>query len=113
MKRQIIASTASAPVELYVEFEPYERYDKQPIKKAKIKRASLREALAAMADNMSIYVEPDSIMSEDAFPTEQDIINDIQYSNGDGCDFIYLLKNLTDGTVYIDEGLTDDEVEEW
>ena len=108
MKRAIKA--ADNLVKLHVEYEPYERYDKSPIKKANITAPTEREALAKMADNMSLYLTSEEIMDENRFPEINDVIEEIVYSNGDGCDFIYELKNVTDNFLYIDEG---QEEEDW
>lgn len=111
MKRFIKASDGG-PVKLHVEYEPYDRYTQNPIKKANITAPTLREALAKMVDKMTLYLEPDEVMDVEEFPTENDIIERISESNGDGCDFIYLLKDSNDGFIYIDEGM-DNEEEEW
>lgn len=107
MKRVITA--ADNLVKLHVEYKPYERYETSGIKKANITAPTEREALAKMADNMNLYITGDEIRDEASFPETNDIIEEIAASNGDGCDFIYELKNVTDNFLYIDEGQGEEE----
>lgn len=102
MKRAIKA--AASEVKLHVEFEPYERYAPTGIKRANITAPTVREALAKMADKMTLYIDSDAVLDESEYPTVDDIIEEIVYSNGDGCDYILQLKNVTENIDYIDEG---------
>ena len=51
-------------------------------------------------------------IEEEGYSPEQ-IIESIQSTNGDGCDYIILLKNVTTGEVYIDDYYEDAEEDEW
>ena len=105
------ASTSSkSGVTLEVAFEPYERYEKSRTKKAKIKGANLHEALCKMCDKMMLYLDSEQIEDEEL--TDDEIIDQIEMSNGDGCDYIIYLKDLTNGVVLIN-GNYDESEEEW
>lgn len=69
------------------------------------------EALKKIVDNLGLYLSVDEI-EEEGYSPEQ-IIESIQSTNGDGCDYIILLKNITTGEVYIDDYYEDAEEEEW
>ena len=92
-------------------YQPYDRYEGTSIKKAIVSAPTVREALAKMADNMRLYIDGDDILDEEEYPDIDDIIDRIVDS--DGCDYIYLLKNMTDNEVYIQDPYYNDEPEEW
>jgi len=104
-------TAASKPnVKLRVEFETYERFGSGQIRKATVSGNTLLDALKKMVDNMQLYLESDMIEEENM--TAEQVIEDIAGSNGDGCDFIFLLKNLTTGEVYIEEDYSEED-EDW
>ena len=99
MKRIIRANTADNSVKLRVEFEVYERFGSGGIKRATVSGPTLLDALKKMTDKMGLYV--DSEVIEENQMTAEDVIKSIDMSNGDGCDYIIQLKNLTTGEVLI------------
>lgn len=109
---KILASKMNdqSQVKLHVEFYPYDRYETYGLKKANISAPTLLDALKKMVGNMGLYFEPQDI--EDEGYTSEEIIRSIESTNGDGCDFIILLKNITTGEVYIEEDYYEDE-DEW
>lgn len=89
-------------ITLEVKFEVYGRYgDGGEIITAKVSGKDLRHALMRMVDKMRLYIKSDDI--EENNLTAEEILDSISDSNGDGCDMIYHLKNLTTGEVLIDE----------
>lgn len=115
MKRYVKAKSksksATNSVKLRVKFEPYQRYSSAPIKKATVSGPTLLDALKKMADRMLLYIDSDLIEEENY--TADEVISRIASENGDGCDFILLLKNLTTGEIYIEEDIDDDYSEDW
>ena len=114
---QITASkkvlAASNSVKLHVEYYPYERYGGDDhLKKANITAPTELEALAKMCGNMGLYMDYDDVMENGSV---EDVIDNIDASNGDGCDYIKLLENRTTGEVLIkgDWEPDDDYEEEW
>ena len=100
----------NSKVTLQVKFVPYERYERVGKRSAKVSGSNFLDALKNMVDNMLLYVDSDRI-EEEGWAAE-DVLKEIDMSNGDGCDYIYFLKNLATGDVYIDEEEPDDE-EDW
>lgn len=89
-------------VTLQVKFVEYKRLDQGTNRAATVSGATLLAALQKMVDNMLLYIDSDQIEEEGW--TAEEVLDEIEMSNGDGCDYIYFLKNLTTGEVYIDEG---------
>ena len=56
---------------------------------------------------MLLYIDSNEIEEEEY--TTKDVLDNIISSNGDGCDYIKLLKNLTTGEVYIEEPVDEEE----
>lgn len=106
-----IYSNSGSRVTLYVEYEPYERYTQSPIKKARVSGPTLLEALKKLVDNMRLYIDSEDIEDQDM--NDQEVIEAIQRWNGDGCDWIFLLKNLTTNEILIEEEYYEDEAENW
>lgn len=107
----IKSSKNSNQVRLHLEYEPYLRYERAGRRKANVTAPTLLEALKNMVDNLGLYLSVDEI-EEEGYSPEQ-IIESIQSTNGDGCDYIIILKNVTTGEVYIDDYYEDDEEDEW
>lgn len=104
-------------VRLHVEYYPYERYGGGGGKrKANISADNMMEALAKLADHLGLYIQPEEIIGDEDYPPEYDspeeVINEIEMSNGDGCDYITLLQNKTTGEVLI-KGWDEEDEEEW
>lgn len=95
---------------LKVVFEKYVRYGTGGIKIATVERETLLEALKVMCDKMGLYI--DSEVIEENNMTVEDIVKSIDMSNGDGCDYIFELKNITTDEVLV-KGDCDFEEVEW
>ena len=95
-------------VELEVVFDVYNRGIESVTKKAIIKGNYL-DALKRMCDNMCLYIDSEYIEEEGM--NSEDIIKYIEGNNGDGCDYIYGLKDLISGEVLIEGG--EYNIEEW
>lgn len=112
MKKMVVKASSSNPTKLRVKFEPYDRYESHPIKTATVSGETLLDALCKMVDRMALYITSEDIIDEGY--TAQEVIDSIDSSNGDGCDFIILLENLTTGEVLMDwrDGYEEEE-ESW
>ena len=101
MKFRLVEDIQDNKVTLEVKFEVYGRYgDGGEIITAKVSGKDLRHALMRMVDKMRLYIDSDDIKEKNL--TAEQILDSISESNGDGCDMIYLLKNLTTNEVLID-----------
>lgn len=101
---------ASSKTRLYVEFYPYERYGGgSGLKKATVSGVDKLAALKKLVDHMGLYIDSEEI-EEEGYSFE-DCINSIAMSNGDGCDFIVVLKNKDSGEIYFQENY--EEEEDW
>ncbi len=112
-----INAASAGPVRLHVEWYPYERYGGGGSKrKANFSADNMMEALAKLADHLGLYIQPDEILGDDDYPAEYDspeeVIESIENSNGDGCDYITLLQNKTTGEILI-QGWDEEEEEDW
>ena len=97
-------------VRLYVEFYPYERYGGgSGLKKATVSGTDELDALKKLVDHMGLYIDSEEI-EEEGYSFE-DCINNIAMSNGDGCDFVVVLKNKDSGEIYFQENY--EEEEDW
>lgn len=105
------ADKIKGPVELYIVYEPYERYGHSPMKRATIKGKSMLEALKKMVGKLGLYFDVEDIEYDEMQPSE--ILDRIESENGDGCDAIFELKNKATGEVYIQLEGAMDEDEEW
>ena len=101
MRRLVYAAQSAAKVKLQVTYEPYQRYASSGVKTAKVSGDDLLDALKKMCDNMSLYLDSEYIEEDDM--SAEEIIDRISGSNGDGCDFIYSIKDLTNGKILFEE----------
>lgn len=107
MKRAIRASQGTKTT-LELMYKPYERYGGSGgLRKAKISGNDLLDALSKMVDKMALYFSSEDI--EDEEMTAQDVLDRIESENGDGCDYIVSLKNLTTGEQLIEAYWEDEE----
>lgn len=104
MKRMIKAATGG--VTLKVRFESYERYSRGRNMTITVSGTDLLDALCNMCDEMRLYLDGDEIREEGMTPEE--VIESIETSNGDGCDYIYYIKDLTNKKTLL-EGYADEE----
>lgn len=97
-KRKSSASNnKSTGSELYVKFEDYPDGN---IKEETFSGSTRSEALKAMVDSLLLYLDVDTI--EDDNLSDEDIIKSLEERNGDGCDYIILLKDMKTGEVLMD-----------
>jgi hypothetical protein len=91
-------------IELKCTFLPYDRYPsgRIPYKTITVKGATEVDALAQLAYELDIYLSPEEIYDDNM--AVNDILQEIEERNGDGCDYISFLKNVTTGDIYINEG---------
>ena len=105
-----ILKEANNNIKLHVEFYPYERYGGGGGKrKANISAPDMLTALKKLVDKMRLYIDSEQI--EDEGYTPEEVIEQIQMSNGDGCDYITLLQEMNSGDILIQEDY--DEEEDW
>lgn len=107
-------AAATDTTRLYVEFYPYERYGIGAApgrKSATVSDRSLLGALKKLVDRMQLYIDSDDIDLEGW--TAEDVIRQIDMSNGDGCDHIVILKNLDTDEVLISGFDEMEEAEDW
>lgn len=101
-------SKSTGRVTLEVKFEEYERYGGGGIRTAKISGKDEFDALLKMCDKMHLYINSDwaeEIKEETgSYPTVKEIIERIGMDNGDGCDYIFYIKNRTSGETLLDAG---------
>lgn len=102
---------SASGVKLYVEYYPYERYGGGKKKKVNITGTDLRDALYKMVSKLMLYLYPEDIEDDDM--TAEEILESIESSNGDGCDYITKLENKTTGELLLSGFDEDDEIEEW
>ena len=112
MKRMVRAAKdpmdiATQATNLEVSYETYERYSRGKHKTIRVSGTNLLDALKKMTDKLLLYLDSDQIDEEQMTPDE--IIDEIAASNGDGCDYIYYIKNLTTGKMLLEEYNEEDD----
>jgi hypothetical protein len=98
---------------LEVHFQRYERYAEGRRGSATIEREDLLACLKVLVDHIDVYLDVDDIEEDNM--TTKDIIEHLNSVNGDGCDFIYRLAEITNPAepiVHIDNDLFT-ETKEW
>lgn len=100
MKRTFTVYASTGGTTLSVTYQPYRPGYHDTVTK-KFVGNDLLDALCNMVDRMTLYFDSDDILDNDMSP--QDVINRIDEENGDGCDMIYELKDLSTGKTYISE----------
>lgn len=109
--------TSRSRVKLEVKYEVYGRYGTGgQVKKGRVSGADEVDALMNMLDHVHMYIDSDFA---DEFeeengrrPTTEDIVECLDSQNGDGCDLIYYITNLTTGKMIFDGGVSEEE-EDW
>lgn len=89
---------------LYVEYFRYDRYESSGLIQLLLEAETEREAFSKLATHLNLYIDEDSVFDEVEYPEISYIVAELIDSNGDGCDYIQLLKNVTTDTTYINEG---------
>lgn len=100
-------------VKLTAYFEKYERFGTGGLVILHVARKNAKEAVTALISNMGLYAEDfeDLLIGADEGITDplQVLGSYLQNStNGDGCDFVYLIKDDTTGDIIFE----DDQLEE-
>lgn len=100
-------------VKLTAHFEKYERFETGGLVILHVARKNAKEAVTALISNMGLYAEDfeDLLIGADEGITDplQVLGSYLQNStNGDGCDFVYLIKDDTTGDIIFE----DDQLEE-
>ena len=93
-----------------IKFEPYERYTSSGVKTATFTAPNLFEALCKVCDKLLLYFNREDIEEEGY--TVEDILNRLHSENGDGCDFIISIENISTGKTIFDDSesyFTDDD----
>lgn len=100
-------TSSNSKTQLHVEYYPYERYSAGGrLRKANITAPTELEALAKMCNKLGLYMDYDDVMENGSVEA---VIDSIDESNGDGCDYITLLENRTTGEVLIESDWGPDE----
>lgn len=96
-------------VKIEAKYEVYNRYGNSPTKTVQISGVNLKDAVVKFLDRLRIfqYIGCDYDMS-----LEQ-IISNLETSNGDGCEYIFYIKDLTDGKIVFEGSFNDDDIEDW
>lgn len=101
MKRKFKVYASTSGTTLSVTYKPYRPGEGSRITRRTFKGRDLLDALGNMVDTIGLYFDSDDIADEEM--TAEDVISRIESENGDGCDMIFELKDLTTGQVYISE----------
>ena len=88
--------------------EVYERYENGSIKKSVFYADSDAEALKKVMENCMYGCEEEEI-------SEEELVANIEATNGDGCDFIFSIQNLDTEKVLFEDGEyeVEDYEEDW
>lgn len=110
MKRMIRAAKSNSTT-LEIMYDPYERYGSKPIRTIRVEGDNLVDALANYVESgeVLVYLDKDTIEEENM--NARQIIQQLKDENGDGCDWIYYMKNLNTGKFLIKENY-DEKMEE-
>lgn len=124
-------SIKESPDKYEVLLQPYERYEKPPLIKKTFTSNSLAKVLETIADRWMYGFYPLERVDDEGLECEtqeeaiaalekeygktytQILIDELERTNGDGCAFIFYLKNLTTGEMIIDSGVRPDDEEGW
>lgn len=97
---------SSGKVTLEVTFEPYDPFGSSlGLKTRRASGSDLLDALKRMVDHMLLYLDSEYIEEEGM--TAEEVINKIDMSNGDGCDYIVSLINKTTGETLLGSDVYD------
>ncbi len=98
-------------MKMEVLFERYERYECGNMRKLTVTGDDKLDCLKKMVDNMGLYIDSEDVCGcVDEGEGFDDILEHITSSNGDGCDFIFYIKDLTENKVIFEEGYEEREV---
>ena len=105
-------------VKIEVKYETYGRYgDGGDIKTGRVSGSTEVNALMKMLDHVHMYTHSDyaeEFKEENGrYPTTEEVTDKLYEQNGDGCDLIYWIRNLTTGEMIFDGAVEESEPEEW
>ena len=117
VKKKNLAESTNR-VKLEVKYETYGRYgDGGDIKTGRVSGSTEVEALMKMLDHVRMYTDSDyaeEFKEENGrYPTTEEVTDVLYDQNGDGCDLIYWIRNLTTGEMIFDGAIEESEPEEW
>ena len=96
-------------------YEVYRRYETGPIVVGIINAPTLRSALLALADEVSMYSDKEDILDQEEqngrLFTDEELLDILLSVNGDGCDCISFIGDEISGKVYYQFG--DNPVDDW
>lgn len=99
-------------------YEKYLRYNQGPLKTNIFEANSDIEAIIKVIDNCGYgyYDENDCELGDDDFimPTNlEEVLEILSNSNGDGCDYVFTIQNITTNQTLLecDEGFEEEEVD--
>ena len=98
-----VVNAATGGVTLIAIAQEYERYEEGGLYRATASGKDEIDALKNLTDKMGIYLDSETIdemMEDDPSITFESLIDDIKSSNGDGCDFVFVLQDKR-GKTYI------------
>ena len=100
-----------------VVYQRYERYQETPINEGYITAPNLRTAILTLLDKIRMYTDSEEILELEKergrkFTAEQIIDEFIVPYNGDGCDFVFNIKNEDTGEIIFNSDF-DYEFEAW
>lgn len=95
------AAPAQSKVELQVRYYPYRRYEDTPEVVGTVIAADVRSALLRMSRKLLMYNTEKYILDMEEENgcnfSDEELLNVILDGNGDGCDFVRSIKNVTTG----------------
>ena len=91
-------------MKIKVTYQRYERYQETLISEGHITATDLRTAILALLDRIGMYVDSEDVLEQEEengkkWTAEELIDNFISSVNGDGCDFVFNIKNEETGEI--------------
>lgn len=91
-------------VRIKVVYQRYERYQETPISEGHITAPDLRTAILALLDRIGMYADSEVVLELEEengkkWTAEELIDKFISQVNGDGCDFVFNIKNEETGEI--------------
>ena len=91
-------------MKIKVTYQRYERYQETPISEGHITAPDLRTAILALLDKIGMYAKSEDVLDQEEengkkWTAEELIDNFICSVNGDGCDFVFNIKNEETGEI--------------
>ena len=87
-----------------VVYQRYERHQETPVSEGRITAPDLRTAILALLDKIGMYAKSEDVLDQEEengkkWTAEELIDNFICSVNGDGCDFVFNIKNEDTGEI--------------